>query len=184
MANVSTPRQLDLTDFQLFLLKSMEPPEQLLASSLRELGRGLGDMMESHDLISLLMRHGPDYAENVRRILGDDAAGVTGEAGNSDIEYRRVLPLWPSYTFHASFDPSGQWLLRAGFIHTPGSREEYDPVPWRLLEDDLPQVFGHVHELDAWGSYASYSAVDIRQGGRRFLRFSWRMLQEINELHD
>ena len=140
-------------------------------------------MMESHDLVSQVMHHGPDYAANVRRLLGG-AGGVAREAGDSSAQYQRVLPLWPSYTFNASFDPSGQWLLSAGFIRAQHDRGEFDPVPWRFLEDDLPHVFGQVQELDAWESYASYSAIDTRQGGRRFLRFSWRMLQEINELQD
>ncbi|MEV4283402.1 hypothetical protein [Actinoplanes xinjiangensis] len=171
---------IGVTDFELYLLKTMSPVESLLAGALNDLNRTSDDMIACFEAISPLVRVRPGSAESLKLILSDAflGEGLHG-AGPGTFSYR--LPLWPELAFQVTPAGSGLYIGEAKFSRTEISKMKPEPTVWNFLESDVNEAFDQVREVDMWGHYASYLAQDRIAGERYFLRFAWGLLQEIGK---
>ena len=169
---------LSVVDFQLYLLKTMMPPESLCTPALEKLGRSVDDMLASSEAVSRATPLTFGQAQRIKSILSEALAGTLSGADRETFVYRLSL-WWPQYTFLVSPDESGELLYKAEFGKGADYRPESQIAPWNFLEMDLADTFDEVRELDVWSAYSSYFARERSSGQRYFLRFGWGLLQEM-----
>jgi hypothetical protein len=166
-------RNAGINEFQLYLLKTMDPPSLLLSAGLRRIDCTAADMERAYELVDPLTKlAGGKQGKNFKMILRD--ALVSAEPDGLKMLYR--LPL----LFKVSLDDSGSFLMKAEFVRNSEAGSEIPLAPWAFLESDLHLKFNQVQLLDIWGHYATYSARAISGGGRYEFRFSWGLLQEVD----
>ncbi|MBC2907014.1 hypothetical protein [Streptomyces cupreus] len=162
-------------DFQLYLLKVMDPPASLLDSSLKKLNRTAAHMKDRHGVVSQLIRLGSGNARNLEIILKEAQVDSRGERGQWNV-YQ--LPLWPDFKFSILLDQTGRFVEKMEFEQCNDSEGVNQIAPWRFLEADLAANFDQVRTIDGWGHYHTYNAQGFDRE-KYFLRFAWGLLQEI-----
>ncbi len=172
---------LNVRDFELYLLKTMLPPDSLLAAALNELGCSVDDMIVSFEAVDRATKLGRVPQGNMISILED----VLVRDLNVDIgTFAYGIPLWSELTFMLAFDGSGTMITRAEFVRRvdlpPGSW----PVPWNFVEHEMDDVFDEIGEFNDWGHYHSCIARVKNSDERQFLRFAWGLLQEAEPVED
>ncbi|WP_405166534.1 hypothetical protein OG203_16435 [Nocardia sp. NBC_01499] len=165
-------------DFQLYLLKTMDPPESLLTTALAELGCSIDDMDASLENIqrSTQLSLGGS-AEKIRTMLSEVC--VSSPARPDHQAYAYNFPLWPEFDVVLTFDPSGKVLSNAEFVRFTGHYTESGITPWNFTERDLVGNFDQITRTETWGSYATYNARDTDRDQWYRLRFGWGLLQDI-----
>jgi hypothetical protein len=180
-----SPDGLGVDDFQLYVLKVMDPPARLLHAALDQLGRTPEDMIAGYEAVSGTVMGAfrcarsaapPGLRELFTSILSEAFLEEASEADHGVLNHH--LPVWPDFVFQMSFNDAGSVLQDAHFSRTRSQPPE-EVNEWRFLESELATTFVNIREVDLWGSYASYLAVHRRLNKRFFLRFSWGLLQEI-----
>lgn len=63
--------ELGTVDFQLYLLKTMDPPGPLLESALEQMGRTTGDMLARYEVVSRATKPRFGSARRIRSILSE-----------------------------------------------------------------------------------------------------------------
>ena len=169
---------IGVIDFQLYLLKTMDPAPSFLAGSLKALDRSIDDMLASFEAVSPLLKTKPGSATRLKLIL-DDAFLEDRRIESLSLASAYRLSLWPMLDFLVSTDESGLFIGRAGFQRRIDSETSSSLAAWNFLEGDLADAFGDVSEIDAWGHYSTYIAQDSASGRKYFLRFGWGLLQEV-----
>lgn len=177
-----SPDAPGIVEFQLYLLRTMKPPEHLLAHALDRLGRTEEEMQNAADVISRALRPQLGPAEPVTTIadfLHTTLSGARLPRPGGDREFYRI-PLWKEFIFEASFEYSGRIIKQAKFtrnpLHKPPGGEA---EAWDFPEEDLPRRFTEIQEIDEWGHYRTYLARTPESGDVFFLRFAWGVLQQI-----
>jgi hypothetical protein len=168
-------------EFQLYLLKTMDPPSALLSGALDRLERSEADMTSSFEVVSPLIRlMNPEQFRNLDGIL----EGVREESRSQDgREHIYRIPPWSEFAFKVCTDEPARFIERIGFVREGGAfREEDCPKVWKFLTCDLPGRFPNAREIDGWGHYESFIVEDSTEGRKTFLRFAWGLLQEIEEM--
>ncbi|MFI5776816.1 hypothetical protein [Nocardia sp. NPDC051570] len=181
--NVMSSNGLGVVDFQLYLLKTMQPPGALLAAALEELGCTSSDMAVGYEGVSreTKLTEGGS-ADRLTTIL--DEAFVDQPSGMGRETFAYHLPLWPKFTFLLSFDSTRKFIYKGEFVRRPGCRAGEGVTSWDFLQIELTDSFDQICEIDTWGTYDSYTARDSNLGERCFLRFAWGLLQEIEVIRD
>lgn len=169
---------IGVDDFQLYLLKTMDPPAVLLAGALEKLDRTADEMHARYEAVSSSIRLRPGSVHRLKSILSDALLSEELE-GVEDGTSVYSLPLWPKLTFLVSPDESGLFVKWARFAGCDDYRSESGPTVWDFLESDLINTFAQVRDIDAWGHYSTYTARDQDSDQWYFLRFAWGLLQEI-----
>ncbi|MCD0450027.1 hypothetical protein LO762_12605 [Actinocorallia sp. API 0066] len=171
---------LDKDDFQLYLLKTMDPPTPLLDSSLGVLGSDRGGMKVSYGSVSELMKPISGSPHSLKAMLRDSLVSEDGSGGNIVSGYR--LSLWPEFVFWLAIDSSGLFIEKAGFGRASGGPRTGGPIePWGFVIGDLDNEFSGVEFIDEWGHYSTCHAWHGESGKRLFLRFAWGLLQEVDD---
>ncbi|MEU4313831.1 hypothetical protein [Nocardia sp. NPDC024068] len=175
-----TSDNLDLFDFQLYLLKTMQPPRPILDSALIRLKSTTEQMHAGADSISKSIMPGKGgSAHTLKLILHDALINETRGPESETLLYR--LPLWEEFAFRLELDDL-PFMKRVEFVDHTGADEEL--VPWKFLEIHLSEKFDDVREVDSWGTYNSYTVRDHETGRHLFLRFSSGLLQEVDTAAD
>jgi hypothetical protein len=175
-----TSDKLALIDFQLYLLKTMQPPRPILDSALLRLNSTTEHMLASADSISKSIMPGKGgSAHAIKPILHDALIKATRGPESETLLYR--LPLWEEFAFRLELDDL-PFMKRVEFVEHTGADEEL--APWKFLEIHLSEKFDQVREVDSWGTYNSYTVRDHETGSHLFLRFSWGLLQEVDTAAD
>ncbi|MEV0106458.1 hypothetical protein AB0H42_08970 [Nocardia sp. NPDC050799] len=172
--------KLGLVDFQLYLLKTMQPPRPVLDSALARLNSTTELMLTSAESISKSIMPGKGgTAHALKPILHDALINETRGPESETLLYR--LPLWEEFAFRLELD-NLPFMKRVEFV----SYTELDETaaPWKLLEINISEKFDEVREIDSWGTYNSYTVRDPETGNHLFLRFSWGLLQEVDTMAD
>jgi hypothetical protein len=171
---------LDFVDFQLYLLKTMDPGPSLLAGALESIDRTTDDMLACYDKVSPLLKLSPGSAGRLKSILSDARLDddLNGKVHGA---YAYRLPMWSEFIFLVTPDDSGMFIAHARFGRARRSATKTEPTAWNFLESELSDYFTQVRDIDIWGHYSTYSVVDEGSGRRYFLRFAWGLLQEICE---
>lgn len=169
-------------DFQLYLLKTMDPPDQLLAAALDRLRYSRGEMRERYEKISRMTKLISGCVGELKDVLAD---ALVDKAPEGQGEKRRYsLPLWPKYYFGIIFSNQDEFIKQAAFERRLPALDLVDPVGvWDFLVTDLADMFGNIEEIDVWGHYETFLADNLRDGRKYFLRFGWGLLQEIELLN-
>ncbi|WP_194838785.1 hypothetical protein [Nocardia sp. XZ_19_369] len=165
-------------DFQLYLLKTMDPPESLLTTALAEMGCSIDDMdasLENIQKATWLSLGGS--AEKIVTMLSEVC--VSAPARSDHKVYAYNLPLWPEFDFVATFDLSGKVLSHSEFVRFAGRGPETGATPWDFTERDLVGNFDQITRTEDWGSYTTYHARDTASDQWYWLRFGWGLLQDI-----
>lgn len=169
-------------DFQLYLLKTMDPPDQLLAAALERLGSTRAEMKDRYEAVSPMMALMSGSSANLRSLLAAAVVDKTLEAGGEKLIYS--FGLWPRFNFGIRFVDQGEFVSRAAFERKPQGPAFARPIHvWNFLTNDLSNHFGNVKEIDAWGHYETFLADDLDDGRKYFLRFGWGLLQEMESLN-
>lgn len=177
-----SPTGIGVFDFQLYLLKVMDPPSSLLEGALDLLGADEETMRDRAGRISKILQPRFGMSLDVREILDEARVEIedSGSTKGSHI-YCYRLSVWPDFEFRIQFDPSSQFILQAAFyriamleLHAPRELE-----PWKFLRSDVRGTFSNVQEVDKWGHYETCVTFDTERRRRLFLRFAWSMLQEV-----
>ncbi|MGW7405075.1 hypothetical protein ACWGI9_15305 [Streptomyces sp. NPDC054833] len=163
-------------DFQLYLLKVMDPPAALLESSLKKLNRTEVEMDDRQEAVSQLIRLGAGSARKLVVILEQ---ALVDASGASEQRYVYRLPLWPDFKFLVSLDGSGRFIESMEFESDGDCGEGAKIVPWGFLETWLGVNFDQVRMIDGWGHYRTYMA-QSSDNEEVFLRFAWGLLQEVS----
>lgn len=166
-----------IVDFQLYLLQTMDAPQDLLHGALDLLGADTAAMADRAARVSPLLRPRPGMAQELKAFLaGARASDVIGDADSA----RYSFPVWPELQFLVKYDPSGFALARAGFVRMrqDSGAPRSVPTPWEFVKTDLETGFDDITEVDAWGHYETCTATDVTTRKRCFLRFGWALLQE------
>jgi hypothetical protein len=165
-----------LMDFQLYLLKTMNPPSALLSGALDRLERSAEGMVSSYKAVSplLMMREG--QFQSLEEILEEARQEDLSE---NDHEHIYRIPLWPEFAFKVCADESGLLIYSAEFTRVGNVFAGDGPEVWKFLKCDLPVRFPNARAIDLWSPYESYAVGDR---GEIFLRFGWGLLQEIDDM--
>lgn len=140
-----SPDDLGVVEFQLYLLKTMMPPESLRAPALEKLSGSVDDMLACSEAVSRAAPLRFGQVQRIKSILREALAGTLSRADRETFVYR--LPLWwPKYTFLVSPDDSGGFLYKAEFGKGTDYRPEGQIAPWNFLEMDLTDTFDEVRE--------------------------------------
>ncbi|MFI7002333.1 hypothetical protein [Nocardia sp. NPDC050175] len=169
---------LGIVDFQLYLLKTMDPPEALLTAALAELGCSIDDMevsLENIQSATQLWRGGS--AGEIVTMLSDVCVSAPTGAGHQTYAYN--FPLWPEFDVVLTFDPLVRVLSNAQFVRFTGHYSESGVRAWNFTERDLVENFDQITRTEVWGSYATYNARDTDRDQWCRLRFGWGLLQDI-----
>lgn len=170
-----TSNNLGVTEFQLYLLKTMQPIQSLLDPALSALNCGKDQMLADAEAVSKSIMPGKGGSAHALKTILNDALIEHSRGTGSDI-FLYHLPLWKEFAFRLELDDL-PFMKRVEFVRYTDFKEEI--APWRLLELDVKERFDEVREVDSWGTYNSYTARDPRVGDQIFLRFSWGLLQEV-----
>ncbi|WP_306365565.1 hypothetical protein [Nocardia sp. CC227C] len=170
---------LNATDIQLYLLKTMKPPEALLAAALDRIDCSLLDMQQRSLAVAQALKPGSGSVQEVRHALDSVLSPEPNDVQFAYSTYR--LPLWPEFDFILTFNEPMPLIKRAEFLRRSGNETGRYLTPWKFVEGDMHAVLKNVRDIDAWGHYRSYIAYDARDGGRYFLRFGWGLLQEVSK---
>lgn len=173
---------LSITDYQLYLLNSMQPPEDLLTQCLAKLGCTAEEMPVRAKKVSRAVPIVPGYAKNIRSMLSQARLSADEIPKGTMTLYR--LPLWPSLNFAVLINEEHDAFIRADFIRPSDSSETPVFQPWRFLEGDINSYFGRVKMLADFGHYVTYGVDDETLQEPLHLRFGWGLLQEIKRLRD
>ncbi|MFE4977974.1 hypothetical protein ACFRAR_38525 [Kitasatospora sp. NPDC056651] len=175
---------LGVPEFQRYLLKVMEPPTALLEAAVGRIESNGGMTRDVTEQISEMLRLGLGRAAEVRELVAGVRLPCSGRAVIGDsVAERYSLPLWPDFEFEMNFDSSGRHLVRAEFFRSSGPPLPLGiPSPWNFVKSELFEDYDDVRDIDGWGHYETYSALSTESGGRYFFRFSWGLLQEIEEM--
>ncbi|MGA6205484.1 hypothetical protein ACPESR_12075 [Nocardia testacea] len=172
--------KLAVNDFQLYLLKTMQPPRPILDSALSRLNSTTEHMLASADSISKSIMPGKGGSAHALRPILHEALINEARGPESEILLYR-LPLWEEFAFRLELD-NLPFMKRVEFVDLTGAEEGI--APWKFLEIHTSERFDEVREIDSWGTYNSYTVRDRQTGRRVFLRFSWGLLQEVDTVAD
>lgn len=185
---VSMREEQGVVEFQLYLLKVMQPPEEKLAAVLEGLQRTGEDLDRASEKVSMVLHPRLREPRPVPAMSGDVAEMLRGAAVPGPREYAGEgqwyrFSVWPEFAFHMTFEDSVGFLGVADFVRWPsGGEENAEPEVWRFLESDLTARFAEIKEVDVWGHYQSYVGRSLTDGHEYFLRFGCALLQEITRL--
>ncbi|WP_280422700.1 hypothetical protein [Nocardia carnea] len=175
-----TSNKLGLVDFQLYLLKTMQPPRTVLDPALTRLNSTTEHMLASAESISKSIMPGKGgSAHALKSILHNALINETRGPESETLLYR--LPLWEEFAFRLELD-NLPFMKRVEFVDYIEFNQK--AAPWRLLEIHISERFDEVREIDSWGTYNSYTVRDPETGNHLFLRFSWGLLQEVDTVAD
>jgi hypothetical protein len=170
-----TSGALGVTEFQLYLLKTMQPIRSLLDPALAALNCDKDKMLAGAEAVSRSIMPGKGgSAHTLKTILNDTL--IEKSHGRESDTFLYLLPLWKEFAFRLELDDL-PFMRRVEFIRYTASEEEI--APWKFLELDVEERFDEVREIDSWGTYNSYTVRDPGSGDQLFLRFSWGLLQEV-----
>ena len=168
---------LGVADFQLYLLKAMNPPESLLAPALIELESSKEDMSARFDSVHQALWP-PDggSAKNILSIL--DQVSRPGSLPDGGAVFS--LPIWKGFLYTVSFDPTGHFFYTSHFTRRGRRNTALTLRPWEILESELPEMFDQIEEFETWGpSYRVLTARCLENGEVFRLRFGFGLLQAI-----
>src|SRR6266568_9388878 len=169
---------LNLIDFQLYLLKTMLPPERLLAAALSDLGYSVDAMHSRYEEVSRSISIARGSQENIKSMLEEVLIW------HAEKSYVYRIPLWPKFNFILSYDATGKFIAKAEFVRDIDYPKSSEVSPWSFLEHEIDEVFSDVREVETWGHYRTYLAQEISSGKKYFLRFAWGLLQEVEVVVD
>jgi hypothetical protein len=172
---------LKVRDYQLYLLKTMNPPGSLLEEALEALDSTRDEMLAAYEAVSPMVRLRPGSPERIKSILADSILDEKPDGADRQTSVYG-LSLWPRFVFCVKPEETGLFIERAWFARFHDVRSENFPALWNFLESDLIDAFDDVHDIDGWGHYSSYTAQNKVDGQQYFLRFAWGLLQEMEEM--
>ncbi|MEV0292311.1 hypothetical protein [Nocardia sp. NPDC050710] len=168
---------LGLADFQLYLLKAMDPPESLRTAALADLGSSKQDMFAKFDNVhqALWVLDG-GVASNILPML--DQVRVPGSHPEGSVAFS--LPIWKEFLYIVSFDSTGRVFSTTEFSRRDGRETDLVVRPWEILESELPEMFDRIEEFETWGpSYRVLTARHLESGEVFRLRFGFGLLQAV-----
>ncbi|WP_157225167.1 hypothetical protein [Nocardia thailandica] len=160
-----------IIDFQLYLLKAMDPPQAVAAAALAELDRSPEQMIASFEKVhrSTWILEGGS-AENILPLV--EGVGVPVPPCFSAVyEMAFALPLWPELLLAVAFNSDSRVFDAVEFVRAPDSTQVPEVRPWRLLEKEAYEVFDRVEEVESWGDYRILAARNGEHGEVHRLRF-------------
>ncbi|MEU8435455.1 hypothetical protein AB0F18_21565 [Streptomyces sp. NPDC029216] len=174
-----TQSDLDSTEYQLYLLKTMDPQPEILDRALTEIGFSKDQMEQEWERVKSVILMPSGSAGRTRDILRD----VRTHQEQDGLVERYKFPLWPDYELEIEYHSAGDFFMRLWFVRAPGSRPPVgQPTPWTWLKDEVLAQYQDVKELTLWLPYETYDVLNPQDGKRYFLRFGWHVLQEIEEM--
>ncbi|MFF4645964.1 hypothetical protein [Streptomyces sp. NPDC001389] len=174
-----TPNDLNSTEYQLYLLKTMDPQPETLERALTDTGFSIDEMEQNAERVKSTILMPSGSAGRTRGILSD----VRTHQERDGLVERYKFPLWPDYEFEVEYHSAWDFFMRLWFLRAPGSDSPTgQPTPWTWLKDEVLAQYEDVKELMLWLPYETYDALNPQDGKRYFLRFGWHVLQEIEEM--
>ena len=180
-------------DFQLMLLRRMADDQPgLVEDKLRDLGFERSEARAAHRRWQEIVRSRsfPGGMARYRIVLGRPVRAYQREVGDLSCEITQwALELWPGLWFETVGVPGGavvqEWLVRAGDCAGPEIRTVADLRPWSCVVGEVERRFGAVRHSDddapsRWST--EFTAGDADRPGRYLARFTWGLLQTVQEL--
>jgi hypothetical protein len=181
-------------DFQLMLLRRMADYQPgLVEDKIRELGFDRSEVRAAHRRWQEIVRSRsfPGGMARYRIVLGRPARTLERQFGDLTCEVTQwELELWPGLWFETIAVPGGavaqDWLVRAGDCAPPELTTVADLRPWGCVVGEVERRFGAVrHSADdaptRWSTEFTAGGESGRPG-RYLARFTWGLLQTVEEL--
>ena len=187
------PGRFGRIDFQLMLLRRMADYQPgLVEDKLRDLGFDRSEARAAHRRWQEIIRSRsfPGGMARYRIVLGRPIRAYQREVGDLSCEITQwEMQLWPGLWFETVAVPGGavvqEWLVRAGDCAAPEIRAVADLRPWGCVVAEVERRFGAVRHSDddapsRWST--EFTAGDGERPGRYLARFTWGLLQTVEEL--
>jgi hypothetical protein len=179
---------LNVTDFQLYLLRTMHYAPGLVQDALAGLGKDHAQMEKAYQAVHEATLGTRPYFDELPTILGQPVAQGRRQVGRTE---RRTssfqLPLWEELLFEVTEWEQG-FVSEERFVRPPHAlasslRSAGDLVPWAVTKGEVSSAFGPLEPGDLWPPFEEYrfnlaSPDGISQTVE--VIFSWGLLQQVS----